>query len=110
MLEAQQYALAGCEASTSTLKTELNIRVLYKELKGLSQQWRDLGTLLDLTDEELDKVESQCSSDPLKCTLSILKVWLSKEGPPPTWELILDAVDCLDQNLADNLKQRYLMK
>ncbi len=64
-----------------------------------------MGEYLELSDEELDRVEG---STAFMCMRSMLRVWLNRKEPPPTWEAVLEVVDYLDPQLASKLKQKVL--
>ncbi len=54
-----------------------------------AEQWNDIGELLELTEEDMKEVVSQeANLTSVKCLRKILKVWLDKGQPPPTWETI----------------------
>lgn len=92
-------------SSPASLETKPRLLVLFKELQELSLQWREMGEFLELTDEELDRVESESGPAPSKCMKSMLRVWLSREEPPPTWQEILEVVEVMDSELASKLCQ-----
>ena len=103
-LTALQSASATCEMSNSFLEAKPRLVVLCEELEGLSQRWREIGDYLELTDEELDRVESQCGSNPSECMRIMLKAWLKKGEPPPTWKFVLKVVNRMDPDLALKLR------
>ena len=84
------------------------LSLLCKELKPMSKQWRDIGDLLDLTEEDLDKVESQYGSSHAMCMKKMFQVWLRRGEPPPTWDAIFNALNYMDSDLAPKIKQKYL--
>ena len=69
-------------------------------------QWLKIGAFLDLSQEELDRVVSKCG--PTQCMMSMFQVWLSRKEPPPTWRAILEVVDFMDPQLANQLRQKIL--
>ena len=45
---------------------------------------------------------------PQNCLHEMLKIWLNRVSPPPSWAAIADAIDLLgDQKLADHLRTKY---
>ena len=102
-----------CEAaspSPAPLETKPRLLVLCRELDMLSQQWREVGEFLELPEEELDRVASQCTgSTPSRCMKTMFRAWLGREEPPPTWKAILEVVDFLNPELARELKRKNLM-
>ncbi len=111
--------ITGAEQSTATLseaapprpaplETKPRLLVLCRELQVLSQQWREVGEFLEVAEEELEKVESQSGPTPSKCMKDMLRAWLKREDPPPTWKAILEVVDFMEPELALKLKQKAL--
>ncbi len=107
--------ITGAEQSTATLseaapprpdplETKPRLLVLCRELQVLSQRWREVGDYLELAEEELENAQSS-GSTPSDCLKSMLKVWLRRVDPPPTWKAILEVVEFLNPELALKLKQ-----
>ena len=95
--------------TSEALEKKPHLLMLVKELEVLSQQWRDMGDYLELSEDSLVQVERQCGPTPSRCMKGMLKVWLSRETPPPTWRAILEVVEFLDSDLALKLKQKALI-
>ena len=74
----------------------------------LNQRWRKIGKLLEISEDELKRVESQPSPTPADCMMDMLSVWLSRAAPPPTWKAILEVVEFMEPELAKTLKQKDL--
>ena len=83
--------------------------VLSREMGVLCEQWRDVGLYLDLAESTLDEIQSRPDSTPSACMTTMLKKWLTRESPTPTWKGIIEVVDFLEhQDLATKLKEKAL--
>ena len=81
--------------------------VLSREMGVLCEQWRDVGLYLDLAESTLDEIQSRPDSTPSACMTAMLKKWLTKESPVPTWKDIIEVVEFLEhQDLATKLKEK----
>ena len=83
--------------------------VLCREMGVLCEQWRDVGLYLDLAESTLDEIQSRPDSTPSACMTTMLKKWLTRESPAPTWKGIIEVVEFLEhQDLATKLKEKAL--
>ena len=82
--------------------------VLLKELLSkVSDKWENIGLLLDLEIGQLDAIKSG-HRDPHDCFREMLKLWLNRDDPPPTWSAIIEAIHTLQHGLlAKDLKKKY---
>ena len=82
--------------------------VLLKELLSkVSDKWENIGLLLDLETGQLDAIKSG-HRDPHDCFREMLKLWLNRDDPPPTWSAIIEAIHTLQHGLlAKDLKKKY---
>ena len=91
---------------TFTVKPEL--KDLLKELYNrASDKWEDIGILLSIETGRLDAIKTAENNKPQNCLREMLKIWLTRVSPPPSWAAIAEAVEVLDQSLADQLRTKY---
>ena len=88
------------------VKAEL--KDLIKELlTKASDKWENMGILLGIEPGRLDAIKA-AENQPQNCLHEILKIWLNRVTPPPSWSSITEAIDLLgDQKLADRLRTKY---
>ena len=92
---------------TFAVKPEL--KDLIKELyTRASDKWEDIGILLGIDPGRLDAIKTAENNKPQSCLREMLKIWLTRVSPPPSWAAIAEAVELLgDQKLADQLRTKY---
>ena len=90
----------------NSLSIKDNLREVVRELLPLASQWKIIGTLLDVPQGKLDSIKYECSlaSD---CLLEMVKAWLKKIDPPPTWEQLVEAVEPLDPARAEAIRSKH---
>ena len=82
---------------------------LIKELyTTVSDKWETIGLLLGIESSRLDIIKAEENHVPQSCLREMLKIWLRRVSPPPTWAAVADAVESLgDQELAIRLRRKY---
>ena len=90
------------------MKPEL--KDLAKELYNtVSDQWEDIGILLGIESGRLSALKTAENHIAQSRLREMLKIWLKRVSPPPSWAVIADAVELLgDQNLAAHLRNKYM--
>ena len=85
------------------------LKDLVKELYSkAADKWEDIGILLGIKDGQLKKIKTDNSSNSSSCLREMLRIWLSRVDPPPSWSAIAEAVGFLgDENLATHLRSQY---
>ena len=85
------------------------LRDLMKELyTKAADKWEDVGILLGIKPGSLNAIKIE-EKVPMSCLREMLKIWLNRVSPPPSWAAIAEAVDMLgDHNLADSLRAKYV--
>jgi hypothetical protein len=83
------------------------LKDVFKELLPLSADWTTIGTLLDLPQGLLQKIETNKgrADDRLR---EMLSEWLKQVDPRPTWASLTEAVEPVDQAKAQEIKTRYI--
>ena len=80
--------------------------VLCKELWSISEEWKEVGLFLNLEEKKLKEVEKHGTTSQ-SCMKEMLKVWLAREQPPPTWVAIIEVLDFLEhEELALTLRRK----
>ena len=96
------------EPSTANTKSSstLTLPSAFKLVFSLSSKWKNLGLFLNLDEGTLDKIQhdNQMADDRLR---EMLSAWLKKVIPPPSWEMLADAVDFFDQTVAAKIRETY---
>ena len=89
------------------MKPEL--KDLAKELYStVSDKWEDIGILLGIEPGRLNAIKSAENHTAQSCLREMLKIWLNRVSPPPSWAAIAEAVELLgDQTLADRIRTKY---
>ena len=84
------------------------LKDLIKELlTKASDKWENIGILLGIEPGVLDAIKV-AENQPQNCLREMLKTWLKRVSPPPSWAAIAEAIDLLgDQSLADHLRIKY---
>ena len=94
-------------AVDSSIRPEL--KDLAKELYStVSDKWEDIGILLGIEPGRLNAIKTAENHTAQSCLREMLKIWLKRVFPPPSWTAIAEAVEVLgDQSLADHLRTKY---
>lgn len=90
--------------------SDISFNLLIRELSSrVSDDWEDIGLLLELQQGALDEIRRNSSGRAKKCFREMIKLWLRQCDPPPTWSAIIDAIDELDyESFAQELQHKYL--
>ena len=94
---------------TSDKSTIPELKDLLRELRGrVANEWEDLGILLGINDGQLKQIKSDNAGDSKACLREMLRVWLSRVDPPPSWSAMADALDTLGhEDIATRLRSIY---
>ena len=70
--------------------------------------WEDIGILLGIKDGQLKQIRSDNASDSRSCLREMLRNWLKRADPPPSWSAIAEATEFLGyEDLAAHLRSTY---
>ena len=95
------HAVAGDKSAIPELK------VLLRELQKGANEWEDIGIELDI-EGQLRQINADKGGDSKACLREMLRVWLSRVSPPPSWLAMAVALDTLGhQDIATQLKSKY---
>ena len=102
-----QSPLTSSVASEAATIPEL--RILLRELRKVANEWEDIGIELDIEEGQLRQIKSDNAGDSKACLREMLRVWLSRVAPPPSWSAMADALDTLGhEDVATHLKTVYM--
>ena len=80
------------------------LRDAFKKLLPLATSWKTIGTLLGLKSHVLERIRSDESST-MDCLQAVMSEWLKRVKPPPTWKELIDAIEAIDEQKAQELRQ-----
>jgi hypothetical protein len=89
------------------VKPELQdlLKELYTEV---AHEWEGIGIILGRNPGKLDAIKTTENNRAQSCLLEMLKIWVKKVSPPPSWAAIADAIDRVGhQSLAEHLRNTY---
>ena len=70
--------------------------------------WEDIGILLKIEDGKLNKVKSDNAGRSGSCLREMLKIWVKKVNPKPSWSSMAEALEVLGQeSLAKHIRETY---
>ena len=89
---------------------DITFAILLRELSGqVSAIWEDIGLLLDLDSYKLDVIKKDNSNQSKDCFREMIKLWLKRIDPPPTWSSIIEAIHIRGQeSFAKYLRSKFL--
>ena len=74
----------------------------------MAAKWHNLGVMLEIDNGELSKVQSNNAGNSDDCLREMLKIWLKKVDPKPSWSSMAEALDDLrEQSLAERIRKTY---
>ena len=90
-------------------KSAPTLKLVLKELYNkVTSKWENIGILLDIDDGHLSKIKADNRGDSGDCLREMLRIWLKKVDPPPSWNDIIEALECLEEEkLSQEIKGRY---
>ena len=77
---------------------------MLNKLLPLAIEWKIIGCLLGVKSHNLDKIGADCLNvrDRL---YEMLREWLKRVDPTPTWEELIEAVRAVDTSTAQEMSQ-----
>ena len=87
-----------------------DLSVVLEELFAIRSHWNPMGLKLGLKVDTLDAIKQQCCGDPRDCFQEMLKNYLKKTNPLPSWRSLIEALKSptVDQpQLAKKLEKQY---
>ena len=80
------------------------------ELHQVSHKWFSLGVQLAIPIGTLKRIEFDYHNNATRCLLEMLTVWLQHTNPPPTWSILIEALESTpveERLLAQQLRDKY---
>ena len=98
---------SGTPTSAESAKPKL--KDLQRELYSrVANDWEDIGIQLDIEEGQLKQIKSDNAGECKKCLREMLRIWLSRVDPPPSWSDIAEALEVLEHaELATNIRSKY---
>ena len=87
-----------------------DLRDILKELytTTAADKWEDIGIMLGIKPSELDTIKSAENRIPQSCLREMLKLYLQKDSPPPSWAAIVEALEFVgEETLAAQIKSKH---
>ena len=81
---------------------EQKIREAFHILLPIAHKWENIGTLLDLSPNELSKIKHDVHEAD-DCLREMIKLWLRRVTIRPTWQSLADAVSVIDEKTASDI-------
>jgi hypothetical protein len=78
----------------------------FRELLALAAEWKTIGTLLGLQPHTLARVKAD-EDGVRNCLQEMLSEWLKQVDPPPTWAALVEAVEAVNQQKAQEIRTRF---
>ena len=75
-------------------------------------EWYNIGLALEIPPDELDEVKKTCQDKPNECFTELLKRWLKRGTPQPTWSAIVKALRAkivCQGHLASEVENSYIL-
>ena len=88
---------------------ERNLKLLHCELHQVSHKWYTLGVQLQIPISTLKRIEEEKSAMD-ECLLEMLVIWFESTNPPPTWNILTEALESSPvgkKRLAKELRSKY---
>ena len=98
---------SGTPTSAESAKPKL--KDLQRELYSrVANDWEDIGIQLDIEEGQLKQIKSDNAGECKKCLREMLRIWLSRVDPPPSWSDIAEALETLEyKDIATYLRTEY---
>ena len=78
----------------------------FRELLTLAAEWKTIGTLLGLQPHTLARVKAD-EDGVRNCLQEMLSEWLKQIDPPPTWAVLVEAVEAVSAHKAEEIRTRF---
>ena len=83
---SESAAVAASEGKKPQLAKALKLLI------PVAKEWQNIGTILELKEEDLESIADHSNSD-TNCLREMLKLWLSQEDPVPSWEALAETLE-----------------
>jgi hypothetical protein len=85
------------------------MKALLTELYNtVADKWENIGIMLVIEEGQLNKVKSDNAGNSGNCLREMLKIWLKRVDPKPSWPSMAEALEVLEeQSLAEHIRKTY---
>ena len=91
---------AGHDQIVNLLLGRPTIKESFITLLPLAAKWKTIGFLLELDDTLLSIIDCSTNEEALR---RMLRIWLGINDPKPSWEVLAEAIEPLDENIAEKI-------
>ena len=107
-LKLHSVSLVSTVPQIPQQKSVPTLKLLHRELYKIADKWEDIGIQLDIDDDLLGKVKSDNHGDSKNCLREMLRIWVKKVDPQPSWTDLAEALGFLEEDeVAQRLKDKY---
>ena len=79
------------------------MRDVFDKLLPLAAEWRNIGVLLDISNDKLQAIK--CDEQQVNgCLREMISEWLKSTDPQPTWNNLADAIKPFDPQKAEEIR------
>ena len=95
--------------STYDESEKLTLKNIMRVLQNkVSNKWEDIGIQLEIEDGQLQQIGLDKAGDSKACLREMLRVWLRRVNPPPSWSELADSLDVENyEDIASQIKAEY---
>ena len=87
---------------------QIDLNTVQDALQSAAQKWYPLGLQLGLSSNALHAVELETDKDHSYYLNEMLRVWMEREDPRPSWRAVIEALKKNDETeLANRLQEKY---
>ena len=94
------------QTKPSTITTTLTLPSAFKIILSLASEWKNVGLLLDIDIGTLNNIEHDYAKAN-DCLREMLCMWLKQIDPPPSWQMLADAVKRFDPATAQKIRDTF---
>lgn len=104
--DSRQLTHSSSDVSEKPLTLKNVLRVLQTKV---SNEWEYIGIELDIEDGQLEHIKSNCHGDSKACLCEMLRTWLKRVNPPPSWSKMVEALEMAGrEDVALQIKTVYM--
>ena len=87
---------------------QIDLNTVQDALQSAAQKWYPLGLQLGLSSNALHAVELETDKDHSYYLNEMLRVWMEREDPRPSWRAVIEALKKNNETeLANRLQEKY---
>ena len=102
--QRQQWPLLLLLFFFSIADSKPELKDAFKILYSQASHWENIGVLLGMDSNELDKIRDN-EREVENCLRAMLSKWLKHVDPVPTWKGLAEAMEVIDQSLAEKIRR-----